>query len=238
MGQRLVVTIKDKGEPKMKVYYHWSGYTLNAFDELKTLWGIIKPLKERGLSTEEILLGIIHGLEGNVDEEHKKWLEEHYPDYARSCHGGIDGGKDSDEWKYITSLYPNEIFSEDVDRNNGLVAMSDKGMDEMQNLSEGDAEINIDTETFINYVHWPYDDKEDYVYNCSYHHTGDKPNDEVRKEYEQEYDSIPTYNGNGVELFEGKCDDIDTCLNTVFNLVGNSGHEFKDERGTVWELTA
>ena len=236
MGQRLVVTIKDKGEPKMKVYYHWSGYTLSAFDELKTLWGIIKPLKERGLSTEEILLGIIHGLEGNVDEIHKKWLEANYPDYARSCHGGIDGGKDSDEWKYITSLYPNETFSEDVDRNNGLVAMSDKGMNEMQDWSEGNAEINIDTETFSNDIHWPYHGKEDYIKRCSYERTGDEADDEASKEYEQEYDLMPTYNGDGLELFEGKCDNIEACLNTVYDLVGNSGYQFKDKKGTVWEM--
>lgn len=238
MGQRLVVTIKDKGEPKMKIYYHWSAYTLSAFDELNTLWGIIKPLKARGLSTEEILLGIIHGLEGNVDEVHKKWLEEHWPNYTRSCHGGIDGGKDSDEWKYITSLYPNETFSEDVDRNNGLVAMSDKGMHEMQDWSEGNAEINIDTETFANDVHWPYDGEKDYIDRCAYERTGDESDLETRNEYKQNYDSMPTYNGDGLELFEGKCDDIETCLNTVYNLVGNSGYEFKDKDGAVWELVA
>lgn len=227
MGQRLVVTISADNEPKMKIYYHWSAYTISAFDELKTLWDIIKPLKRAGKTTEEILLGIIHGLEGNVDEAHKKWLEANYPGLVRSCHGGIDGGKDSDEWEYITSLYPNETFSTDVDRNNGLVAMSDKGMDEMQSLSEGNAGIDIDSETFYNDINWPYHGKEDYV----------EADNRDRKEREQEYDEMPTCKGDGQDLFEGKCDDIEKNMNAISDLVGN-GYQFKDSKGTVWELTA
>ena len=76
MGQRLVVTIKNKGEDKMKIYYHWSGYTMSTFEELQKLWDIIKPLKKAGKSTEEILLGIIHGLEGNVDKNFQTWQQK------------------------------------------------------------------------------------------------------------------------------------------------------------------
>lgn len=248
MGQRLVVTIKDKGEPKMKVYYHWSGYTMSAFKELKTLWDIIKPLKRAGKSTDEILLGIIHGLEGNIDEEHKKWLEENYPDYKQSCHGGIgffnkkndpfDDNLPNEELAYIQSLYPGETFSTDVDRNNGLVYMSKDGMEDVQKWSEGNAEINIDTETFSNDIHWPYHGKEDYVEGISYDRCNDETDDEAKKEYAQGYDEMPTYKGDGSELFEGKCDGIKVRFDTIFDLVGNGGCEFKDSKGTVWELTA
>lgn len=253
MGQRLVVTIKDKNEPKMKIYYHWSGYTMSAFNELKTLWGIIKPLKKAGKLTEEILLGIIHGLEGNVDKDFRAWLETNnaanpYGGKLPSCHGGIgffnkkndpfDEKLPNEELAYIQSLYPGETFSTDADRNNGLVYMSPDGMEDVQKWSEGNAEINIDTETFVNDINWTYNSKEDYVEGISYDRCNDETDDEARKEYAQGYDNMPTYNGDGSELFEGKCDDIEACFDTIFDLVGNSGCEFKDSKGTVWELTA
>lgn len=238
MGQRLVVTITADNKPKMRIYYHWSAYTMSAFDELNELWKIIKPLKEAGKSTDEILLGIIHGLESNVDEEHLKWLQKMYPEQAkgRPCHGGIDGGKDSDEWKYITALYPNETFVEDVDRNDGLVAMSDKGMDEMQSWSEGNAGIDLDTETFYNDINWLYYGKEDYIERlCDRYDESDKG---TKDELAREYDSMRTYKGDGEDLFEGSCDDIETNMKAVYDLVGPGGYRFKDTEGTVWELTA
>ena len=251
MGQRLVVTIKDKGEDKMKIYYHWSGYTMSAFNELNELWKIIKPLKKAGKSTDGILLGIIHGLEGNIDEEMKKWLQMTYPEQAkeRPCHGGVgwfnkedklglDDNRPNEELAYIQSLYPGETFSTKVDRNNGLVYMSKDGMEDAQSWSEGDAWIDLDTETFSNDIHWPYNGKDDYVDRLSYDRCGESSDEETVDELAKEYDSMPTYNGDGQNLFEGSCDDIETNMKAVFDLVGNGGYQFKDEKGTVWEMLA
>lgn len=242
MGQRLVVTIKDKGEDKMKIYYHWSAYTGATFEELNNLWFYaIKPLKKAGKSTDEILLGIIHYLEGNVDLAHKAWIEKLYPDGScqRSCHGGIDGGKDSDEWKYITGLYPNEKFDPDVDRNNGLVSMSPKGMDEAQSWSEGNASIDLYYETYTHDVNWPMHvaDKEEYVKERNYDRNGDcEIEPDERKEFEQEYDQMNVYDGDGIELFEGHCDDIKKNWYKWDELCNNSGL-FRDTKGTIWEAT-
>lgn len=242
MGQRLVVTISADNEPKMKIYYHWSAYTMSTFDELNTLWNIIKPLKRAGKTTDEILLGIIHGLEGNVDVAHKKWLDANYPDAGRSCHGGIgffNKNQDpfstdkvpNEELAYIQKLYPNETFSTDVDRNDGLVYMSPDGMEDVQGWSEGNAGIDIDAETFYNDINWPYHGREDYIGRLS-------EDEETVDEVAKEYDDMPTYEGDGSELFEGKCDDIEKNMNAISDLVGNTGYQFKDSKGTVWELTA
>ena len=243
MGQRLVVTIRDKGVDKMKIYYHWSGYTSSTFEELSGLWfNCIKPLKRAGKTTDEILLGIIRYLEGNVDEIHKKWLDNLFPDQSktRSCHGGIGYfnkddklGMESDklpnrELEYIQSLYPGETFDTHPDRNNGLVYMSKDGMADAQMWSEGDAEIDLDAETFRNDVHWLYDDKEYWIDEHVY-------DDRDRKETEKAYDSMSVYNGNGLNVFVGRCDDIDKCWNTWGELVGKNGYQFKDTAGIVWE---
>ena len=55
--------------------------------------------------------------------------------------------------------------------------------------------------------------------------------------YSREYDAMPTYKGDGQDLFEGSCDDIETNMRVISDVVGN-GYQFKDSGGTVWELTA
>ena len=37
MGQRLVVTVKSKGEDLAKIYYHWSAYTYSALLETRNI---------------------------------------------------------------------------------------------------------------------------------------------------------------------------------------------------------
>lgn len=244
MGQRLVVTIKDNDKPKMKIYYHWSGYTGSAFDVLVGLWfNCIKPLKEEHKNTDEILLGIIRYLEGNVDAEHKKWLDTYFPDQMTSCHGGVgwfnkesklgsDEKLPNTELEYIQSLYPGETFSKDVDRNNGLVYMSEDGMADAQMWSEGDASIDLATDEIRNDIHWVYDD---WVNQTLYERDGEDAGDDERKELEQEYALMPTYDGDGIDVFVCKGDEIQDCWYTWTDLVGNGGYCFKDKRGIVWE---
>ena len=72
--------------------------------------------------------------------------------------GGIDGGKDSDEWKYIQKVYPDEVFKEKgINRNYGLIAISEKCMNDIQGWSEGDIYIDISTGKVVNCVNWYYD---------------------------------------------------------------------------------
>lgn len=244
MGQRLVITINDGNKPKMKVYYHWSGYTDSTFEELNNLWHAIKPLKKAGKSTEEILLGIIRYLEGNVDEEHLKWLQKTYPDYKRSCHGGIGffNKKDTplsneklpnEELAYIQSLYPGETFDTNPDRNNGLVYMSKDGMDDVQSWAEGNASIDLDTETFSHDINWCYHGKDEFIADLAYERNGEIDPD-TQAELATEYDSLNVYNGDGSELFGGKCDDIEKKWTEWHRLTG-SDNSFRDSTGTVWE---
>lgn len=249
MGQRLVVTIKDKGEDKMKIYYHWSAYTGATFEELNDLWGAIKPLKRAGKSTEEILLGIIRYLEGNVDEAHRAWLQKNYPEQLRSCHGGIgyynknnklglEDNMPNEELAYIQKLYPGETFSTDVDRNNGLVHMSPDGMADVQSWSEGDAWIDISSEQYSNDIHWCYHGKDEYIAEKAYEYSGGETSDQDKDEVDElasEFDNLSVYNGDGSTLFSGNCDDIFKNWCTWDKLTGTVGGTFRDTNDTVWE---
>lgn len=201
MGQRLVVTINEDGKPKMKIYYHWSAYTSSTFDELQKLWRIIKQSKKvHGNDTKAILLDIIHGVEG-VDEEYKKAMEPlvsrlNHP-VERSYHGGIDGGGKSDEFAYIQRLYPDETFKTDPDRNCGLVAMSDKGMNAMDDWAEGTASIDIVTNEISNEVFYSLDEG---GYVEWYEDNDETPEETFRK--------LPVVIDDGYDLFVCKGDEI------------------------------
>lgn len=81
------------------------------------------------------------------------------PDYTlrliRICEylgGGIRGGKPLEEsgdpeiceWDFINKKYPNEFFKPYMmDRNDGLIAVSEEGMDSFDQWSEGDMDIRL-----------------------------------------------------------------------------------------------
>lgn len=134
MGQRLVVTVNDNGKDICKMYFHWSAYSMSALY-------VTRDILDAILSDDDIMdlrLRLIR--------------------FCEAYGGGIKNGKDSDEWKYIQNTYPNEIFKEEgISRNCGLIAISEDGMNDLQDWSEGDIIINIDTHRVINLVNWFYD---------------------------------------------------------------------------------
>lgn len=175
MGQRLVVTIKDTSLEKpdlMKIYYHWSGYTKSTQHVLYELVDVIRTAELQKKSREELLLDIIKHVETKDVEEYEHF-KKLFPNFDGTCAGGIDGGPNktewdvdtkkykvvghNPEWEYITKLYPNHKFNEHPDRNNGLIAMTEKGMEDMQNWSEGDASINLNTGECFNDTVFPHD---------------------------------------------------------------------------------
>lgn len=140
MGQRLVVTVKSTGEDLCKIYFHWSAYTISALMEVRDMMAEF-PMETN--SKEDAILYFIR--------------------YCEEYGGGIDGGMDGKEWNYITNKYPNYKFkSENINRNRGLIAISEDGMDEMQSWSEGDIYINLDEMTVHNELFWYYDDIDEY----------------------------------------------------------------------------
>lgn len=140
MGQRLIVTVRSTGEDICKMYFHWSAYTVSALMEVRDM---MKKFPMKAKSKDEVILYFIR--------------------YCEKNGGGIRAGYDSDEWKYITEKYPNEKFKEtDINRNYGLIAISESGMNELQNWSEGNIDIDLDEMTVHNEVFWCYSDLDEY----------------------------------------------------------------------------
>lgn len=142
MGQRCVISLEKCDKPIAKVYYHWSGYTADALYKTRD---------------------IIHCIYNHKDETEKEMLLR----LIRFCEdtgGGIDGGLDSTAWKYITEMYPDEIFkSEGINRSDGLIALNKEDMTDMQRMSEGDVYINLDTDQVDFCVYCGYESLEEYI---------------------------------------------------------------------------
>ena len=139
MGQRLVVTVRKSEEDICKIYYHWSAYTMSALNEAQKIVDAIYNGEDE--TTRELQLRLIRFCEENG--------------------GCIDMAYDGSEAKYIQSIFPEEEFNEDGNRNYGLIAISQDGMDNLQGLSEGDLTIDLDDERIYNDVMFCYDDNEE-----------------------------------------------------------------------------
>ena len=142
MGQRLVVTIERNEKELAKLYYHWSGYTGDALYKTRDIIHCIYNHKDE--TDKEMLLRLIRFCEENG--------------------GGIDGGVDSTAGKYITEMFPNETFkSEGINRSDGLIALNEEDMLDMQRISEGDVYINLDTDQVDFCVYCGYESLEEYI---------------------------------------------------------------------------
>ena len=153
MGQRLIISIEKDGMPISKLYFHWSAYTVSALDETKKVVDCIYNHEDE--TVKELQLRLIRFCEQNG--------------------GGIRG--DDYEFEYIRNAFPGEVFkTNDYSRNNGLIAISEKGMEELQFWSEGDVIINLDEDEINFGVYAGYEDFEEYV--------------EERQEWDDEFEGI------------------------------------------------
>ena len=139
MGQRLVVTINKNCRDICKIYYHWSAYSFSALKQTQDIVDCIYNSEDE--TESELLLRLIRFCENNG--------------------GGIRA--DEKEFEYIQSLYPNEVFKKDnYSRNYGLIALSEKGMEDLEYWSEGDVTIDLDGEVIYNEVFSYYEDIDSY----------------------------------------------------------------------------
>ena len=122
MGQRLNIQIEmdipNSGEPKVlaNAYYHWSGYTSPAYE-------LVKYIADSHYCDEDCTFT-------DPVEKAIRLLE------------ATGAGLTEDEF---TEEYPESKYKKATSRNNGLIAISEKGMLETQNWEEAIVIINLST---------------------------------------------------------------------------------------------
>lgn len=190
MGQRLVITVHAFDEDVAKIYYHWSAYTVSALYEANS-----------------IINGVDWKNAKNVrDLQHKliRFVEE-----AGGC---IDGGMNGNEYKEIQKMFPESEFKNDGSRNNGLIALTENGMSDLEFWSEGDLTINFDDEEIYNGVVDCYESLDEVN---DYNDWRDEPLTE---------DDFADVDGDFVDI---KFEDLDHVLITMNTLWHNGQFEFK-----------
>lgn len=151
MGQRLVISVYENldvdtypDNPIAKIYYHWSAYTVSAFEEVKRLLDTYY-FDEDISKISDIRVRLLRSVE--------------------KYGGGISGGLEGNEIKKIKQLHTSISLANcecgNISRNNGLIAFTEAGMEDLQECSEGDLDLilgsDIDDVTVINYVYSHYD---------------------------------------------------------------------------------
>ena len=126
MGQRLIMEIyenRDSEKPLLNVYYHWSAYTIAAYMEANNF---IESLYNRVERTDSLLLDCVIALE-------------------------LVGARlTENERSEIKKLYNYDAREDNINRNNGLIAFTEKGMTESKEYGEGYIEIFLQEEEVNN----------------------------------------------------------------------------------------
>lgn len=200
MGQRLVVTVNFQGQDLAKIYYHWSAYTVSA------LW-----------ETQKIINCIY-----NHKDETEKELQLRLIRFCEENGGGITGTEEYNEHEYIQKMFPNEAFKTDgYSRNNGLIAISETGMNGLQRWSEGDVIINLD-EDLINFgIFASYENLDEY--------------NEERMEWDEDYEPLGYDNIPDIGYDLGYID-VEN-LDHIIAAIDNANEQVVRNGNEIFELT-
>lgn len=138
MGQRLVMTIKENDNILMKVYYHWSAYTVSSLIEAQRF--LDSYFDNKFEEIEDTKLRCIRALE--------------------KLGTRLDNKSEFEEFK---KLYPNEeLIKDNLDRNKGLIAITEDDMNHVQSYSEGDIIVDLANEIICCACISGYEDLEEY----------------------------------------------------------------------------
>lgn len=151
MGQRLNIELIDGKDTVANAYYHWSAYTSSAID-----------------LTNKILVAI-DGVKGTPLERAVKLLE-----LTGAGVNDIERGRIE---KDTSNRFDGIEFRDCINRNEGLLAVTDEGIKETRSWEEGRVTIHLDSRTIDFSVYW------------------EVVRDEYEEDYEEDFDQLPLVEG-------------------------------------------
>ena len=129
MGQRLNIEIRKDDKVLANAYYHWSGYTSSAL-----------------VLTSEILKNIDNVNFDNDVVKAVKLLEV------------TGAGLTKSQFDFLSDDIKNITFKSAIDRTDGLIAISEKGISDTQYWEEARVEIHLDTKNVKLKLYYDADD--------------------------------------------------------------------------------
>ena len=137
MGQRLNIEICDGTKTLANAYYHWSAYTSSALEMMTAIIETYYKLSDKINDKVELAVELLQATDAGINIEEKERIKN-IPDFA-----------------YIN-------FQPCIDRNEGLLAVTEEGIEETRRWEEGRVTIDIENETFCFGVFFEYG-KDEYV---------------------------------------------------------------------------
>lgn len=139
MGQRLNIEIVNGDTPLVNCYYHWSAYTESA---LRITAQIIDEYYEsESIVGLKMAVELLEATGGGVNKEEREAIL-----------------KSPEKFGHIN-------FKDAVDRNRGLISVTEGGMEETRKWEEGRVTIDLGSETFNFETAW-FDPFDVYVEDC------------------------------------------------------------------------
>lgn len=141
MGQRLNLEICIDNEPLANVYYHWSGYTQAALQLADDFINGVTRLQAGSKNDKlvPIVLTALRNSGAGLSEKEAAALIERFPDL-------------------IGQPVSRPALEKDLNRNNGLIAFSEDGMNETRCCAEATVTIDVGTKLVSFDAVWSGDD--------------------------------------------------------------------------------
>ena len=150
MGQRLNIEIIKNGKVVGNCYYHWSAYTLSSLIETNTVIENYDELLKQNLPDKVLTTKMF---------ENCKSLDFFSGNFN---HAGLS----EDSYEYMCNKYPNYEFRKAIDRNAGLIGITEKDIDDTRGWEEGRVTIDLDKEIIDAGLMIDYREIDEYEQDC------------------------------------------------------------------------
>lgn len=197
MGQRLNVEIHCKEEIVANAYYHWSAYTRSALEITRDIIQAYEGYRGDKETPEEVVaIRLLEVTGARLMPEELSAANQQFKDYGP--------------------------FEGDANRNDGLISITEEGMENTRRWEEGRLILNLDDETVDFYV-CNYYFKEQYldVISWDLNHDSDRLTDEM---LEIKFKEIPLYD---VDLEEFHFSEIEERMKFVDGLVRQGHYQYR-----------
>lgn len=135
MGQRLDIEIIKNNKVVGNCYYHWGAYTASALELSKGIIESYNAIEDKNIPDEVIaVMSFSNAKNLNIDKNTFELVEQ-YP------------GLSEESLKYMKEKYPEHEWKVYVDRNAGIIGVTEDDMNFISSLAEGIVMIDLDSKT-------------------------------------------------------------------------------------------
>lgn len=198
MGQRLNIEIIKDGKVVGNCYYHWSAYTLSSLVETSKVIEKYDELIKQNLPNEVLITKMFENCTSF--------------DLFKGFNGA---GLSPDSYKYMCDKYPDYDFKVGVDRNAGLIGITEKDINDTRTWEQGHVIIDLDKEIIDAGLMIDYRKIDEYKQDC------------IDDEEEFNLDDIPEFSFDNLDQIS--FDNLEKIINKINEYIKKRIFVFKNK---------